>query len=70
MNFALDIQSKLVGREKLLEEKRRRFNDKIYELDQEKQRVITEHESFKCENAEERHQLSKLVVSHWRVSEI
>ena len=50
---ALDVQGKLFESEKRLEESERQFNAKIYELEQEKVRVVAEHERFKCQNAEE-----------------
>ena len=37
----------------MLEENERRYNAKIYELEQEKLRVTGEHERFKIQNAEE-----------------
>ena len=59
LTTALDIQSKLYENEKALEEKDRMFNAKMYELEQEKERVLTEHERFKCQHAEENQRLSK-----------
>ena len=56
---ALDLQAKLYDKEKTLEERERSFNAKLYELETEKQRTISEHGRFKLQNGEETHRLSK-----------
>lgn len=56
---ALDLQAKLYDKEKTLEERERSFNAKLYELETEKQRTISEQERFKLQNGEETHRLSK-----------